>query len=190
MTKKQVWFNDALAAVADLLVYIGEDPSRDGLKDTPFRVVGAMHEMYGGYRVDVGKLFRTFECDCDEMVVVKGIPFASMCEHHMLPFTGVAHVGYVPKGGKVVGLSKIARVVDAYAKRLQMQERMTLEVADAFWTYLQPAGVGVVVEATHHCMSCRGVGKPGATMVTSRLLGVFRDGPARAEFLSLIGGRP
>jgi GTP cyclohydrolase I len=175
-------------AVVRLLEFIGEDPGRPGLTDTPGRVIRSFAEMTAGYGVDVAELLsRTFDDRCDEMVLVRDIDFTSLCEHHLLPFTGVASVGYVP-GERVVGLSKIARLVDVYARRLQVQERMTVEIAAALDLHLSPRGVGVVVRARHSCMGCRGVRKPSAEMVTSALLGVFRDKPeARSEFLALAG---
>lgn len=177
-------------AVTRLLEYVGEDPTRDGLIDTPARVVRALAEMTDGYRVDVEALLtRTFEDRCDEMVVVRDIEFTSLCEHHVLPFVGTASVGYVPRD-RVVGLSKIARLVDVFAHRLQVQERMTVQIAEALQTHLAPLGVGVIVTARHSCMSCRGIRKASAEMVTSSMLGVFRDKPeARTEFLSLTGAR-
>lgn len=186
-----LWFpwehdqGDPEDAVVRMLQFIGEDPTRDGLLETPRRVVKAMREMTSGYQSKVDEILAvTFDVDCDEMVVVKDIPFASMCEHHMLPFTGTATVAYVP-GKRVVGLSKIARLVDAYSKRLQVQERLTTQIADAMVEHLNPKGVGVIIKAHHSCMSLRGVGKAG-TMMTSALRGVMRDKPeARAEFLDL-----
>lgn len=177
-------------AVVRLIEFIGEDPQRAGLVDTPDRVIRAFGEMTEGYKVDVeGLLTRTFEDRCDEMVVVRDIEFTSLCEHHLLPFTGTAAVGYVPKD-RVVGLSKLARLVDAYARRLQVQERMTVQIAEAIETYLDPLGVGVVVAARHSCMGCRGVRKPSAEMVTSSMLGVFRGKPeARTEFLTFVQAR-
>ncbi len=166
-----------------------EDPEREGLQDTPRRVAAALSEMTNGYGEDVADILgTTFETDgYDEMVVLRDIDFTSLCEHHMLPFTGTAAVGYVP-GARVVGLSKLARLVDCFAHRLQIQERMTKEIADAVMEVLQPQGVGVVVSAHHSCMGCRGVRKPGASMVTSCLQGVMRENPAaRAEFLALAG---
>lgn len=172
-------------AVIRLLEYIGEDPNRAGLKGTPERVIRAFAEMTDGYKIDPNSILTTrFEERCDEMVVVRGIEFTSLCEHHLLPFVGVATVGYVPNKD-VVGLSKIPRVVDAFAHRLQVQERLTIQIAETIDECLSPLGVGVVIEARHSCMGCRGVRKPSAEMVTSSLLGVFRDKPeARAEFLS------
>lgn len=178
----------AETAVRDLLVSLGEDPDRDGLVDTPARVVRALRELtMGSYEDPADILSTTFAVDCDELVVVRDIPFASLCEHHLLPFTGTATVGYLP-GERVVGLSKIARLVACFARRLQVQERMTVEIAEAMLTNLNPRGVGVVVEARHSCMSVRGVRSSGS-MVTSSLLGRLRTNPsARAEFLNLRGG--
>lgn len=172
-------------AVVRLLQFIGEDPTRDGLLETPRRVVKAFKEMTEGYDKDIEALLGvTFDVKCDEMIVVKDIPFSSLCEHHMLPFTGTATVGYIPKK-RVVGLSKIARLVDAYGKRLQVQERMTSQIADAMVEHLKPLGVGVILKGTHSCMSLRGIGKAGI-MQTSALRGVMRtDAEARAEFLAL-----
>ena len=157
----------------------------DVLEGTPARWTRALREMTRGYEVDVAGLFRVFEHRCDELVIVRGIDFVSVCEHHLMPFMGRATVGYIPQANKVVGLSKIARVVDAFAQRLQMQERMVQQIADAIEQHLQPKGVGVVAEATHTCMSCRGARKSGASMLTSDLRGALRDSAARAEFLSL-----
>lgn len=175
-------------AVVRLLSFIGEDPTRDGLIDTPSRVVRALAEMTQGYQADVPKLLSTtFDVACDEVVLVRDIDFVSLCEHHMLPFTGTATVGYKP-GARVVGLSKVARLVDAYAQRLQVQERMTNQIADAMVEHLGAEGVGVVLSASHGCMSCRGIRKSGVRMVTSALRGLFReDARARAEFLALAG---
>lgn len=181
----------AEAAVADLLRWVGEDPSRDGLKGTPNRVVRALKEMTAGYGMDPREFLAVqFEKDgYDEMVVLRDVSFHSLCEHHMLPFSGVATVGYIP-GERVVGLSKLARVVECYARRLQIQERMTRQIATALQGSLQPAGVGVIVQAHHSCMGCRGVGQSGSQMVTSALLGAMLEAPeTRAEFLALAGRR-
>lgn len=174
-------------AVKALLRLIGEDPDREGLVDTPSRVVKALQEMTDGYGMDAAEILsRTFEDTCDEMVVVRGIEFTSLCEHHLLPFVGTAAVGYVP-GDRIVGLSKLARLVDCYAHRLQVQERMTGQIADAINLHLHPQGVGVIVRARHSCMGCRGVRKPDAEMVTSSMLGVLRNKPAaRAEFMAMV----
>ncbi len=178
--------NGPTDAVMRLLEFLGQDPKRDGLKDTPSRVVRALKEMTCGYQENPKEILsRVFEEAFDEVVVVRGIPFTSLCEHHMLPFTGTADIGYLPNG-KVVGLSKLARLVDCFSKRLQIQERLTREIAEAIKEYLLPRGVGVVVTAEHSCLACRGVKKPGVEMVTSMMLGIFREKPeARAELLSL-----
>lgn len=171
--------------VRRLLQHIGEDPSREGLVDTPKRVVKALTEMTAGYRLDPAEVLgTTFSDTCDEMIVVSPIEFTSMCEHHMLPFTGRATVGYVP-AERVVGLSKLPRLVDLFAHRLQIQERMTNQIADAIEEHLRPRGVGVILSAHHTCMSCRGVRKQGTQMTTSALRGYMKDDPkARAEFLA------
>jgi GTP cyclohydrolase IA len=173
--------------VTRILEYIGEDPTRDGLIDTPRRVLKALTELTGGYRLNVADILSTtFDVACDEMIVVRKVPFSSLCEHHVLPFHGTATVAYIPgPGGRVVGLSKLARLVDCYARRLQVQERMTTQIADAIEEHLQPLGVGVVITASHTCMSMRGIAKPGE-MVTSKLIGALKDKPeARAEFMGL-----
>jgi GTP cyclohydrolase IA len=174
--------------VESLLVELGEDPERQGLKATPGRVSRALRELTDGYGVHVEDVISNaiFDQDYDEMVVVKDIPFYSLCEHHMLPFFGRCHVGYLPKG-KVVGLSKIPRLVGVFAHRLQLQERMTTEIAEALNGAVAPKGVGVVVEARHLCMEMRGVEKPGGQLITSCMLGTFRRDPrTRAEFLDLV----
>jgi GTP cyclohydrolase I len=174
-------------AVVRLLQHIGEDPTRNGLVDTPARVVSALTELTEGYHLNAADILATtFDEVCDEMVVVRDVPFTSLCEHHMLPFTGHVTVGYIPtEGGGVVGLSKLARLVDVHARRLQIQERMTAAIANDINLHLAPLGVGVVVKATHSCMAVRGVRKAGE-MVTSSLLGVMREDPrARSEFLAL-----
>lgn len=181
---------DAEDSVARLLQFLGEDPKRDGLLETPKRVVKAWGEMTIGYNQDPAKILaKDFDgSGYDEMVAVPNIEFFSNCEHHMLPFAGVAHVAYIP-GARVVGLSKIARLVDCFARRLQIQEKLTAQIAGAIEDCLKPRGVAVVIEAKHMCMSCRGVGKQRASMVTSAMRGAFRDtGPARAEFFGLIRG--
>lgn len=180
---------DLEAAVRTLLEEIGEDPSRDGLRRTPERVRRMYAELTAGYRTDPDALVNgaTFEVDYDEMVVVRDIEFYSLCEHHLLPFHGRAHVGYLPRG-RVIGLSKIPRIVDMYAHRLQVQERLTVQIADLLMECLQPKGVACVVEASHLCTMMRGVRKQGATMVTSSMLGTFRrDARTRGEFMGLIG---
>jgi GTP cyclohydrolase IA len=177
-------------AVAALLELLGEDPSRPGLADTPRRVVAYLAELTAGYREDPGRyLSVAFEEPCDEMVVLAGVRFTSLCEHHLLPFTGTATVGYVPDR-KVVGVSKLARVVEVYARRLQLQERLTRQVAEAITDHLEPLGVGVVLRASHACLACRGALQPDAVMVTSAMTGVMLEKPeARAEFLALAYGR-
>ena len=174
--------------VAQMLVELGEDPRRPGLRATPARVARAMRELTDGYGVSPAEIIADaiFDQDYDEMVLVKDIPFYSLCEHHMLPFFGSCHVGYLPKG-KVVGLSKIPRLVGVFAHRLQLQERFTTEIAEALNEQLAPRGVGVVVEARHLCMEMRGVQKPGGQLITSCMLGTFRkDARTRAEFLDLV----
>jgi GTP cyclohydrolase I len=176
-------------AVRTLLDEIGEDPRRDGLTGTPERVRRMYAELTDGYRIDADALLNgaAFEVDYDEMVVVRDIEFYSLCEHHLLPFFGKVHVGYLPRG-RVIGLSKIPRIVDMYAHRLQVQERMTQEVASFLMERLEPKGVGCVIEATHLCTVMRGVRKQQATMVTSAMLGTFRRDPrTRAEFLAFVG---
>jgi GTP cyclohydrolase I len=180
----------ALEAVRELLRWVGENPDREGLRDTPRRVVDAYLEYFRGYAEDPrAYLARTFEevGGYDEIVMLKDIPFHSHCEHHMAPILGKAHVAYLPSD-RVVGISKLARVVHAFARRLQVQERLTAEIADCISEQLQPRGVGVIVEATHACMTCRGVETPGVTMTTSCMLGVFReDEKTRHELMRLLG---
>jgi GTP cyclohydrolase I len=179
---------DGEDCVRRILQIFGEDASRDGLKDTPRRVMKAWGELLAGYNAKPGEILaRTFEEDSDEMVICRDIDFHSTCEHHLLPFTGTAHVGYLPSKGRVVGLSKMARLVDCFARRLQVQEKLTRQVANAMMEHLEPLGVGVIVVAKHSCMSCRGVQKQNAEMVTSVTLGAFREqNPVRAEFLNLV----
>jgi GTP cyclohydrolase IA len=180
---------EAEDAVRVLLRWAGEDPVREGLRDTPRRVVSAYRDWFGGYAIDPrAYLGRTFEetAGYDEMVVLRDIEFESHCEHHMAPIIGRAHVGYLPTR-KVVGISKLARVVDAYARRFQVQEKMTAEIARCINDVLRPRGVGVVVEAVHECMTTRGVHKRGVSMITSKMLGTFRsDARTRLEFLTFI----
>ncbi len=176
--------------VESLLVELGEDPDRQGLKATPDRVARAMRELTDGYGIKPEDVVAgaIFDQDYDEMVVVKDIAFYSLCEHHMLPFFGSVHVGYLPKG-KVIGLSKIPRLVEVFSHRLQIQEQLTREIAEALNLTLAPKGVGVVVEARHLCMEMRGVEAPGGHMMTSCMLGTFRRDPrTRAEFLALARG--
>ena len=183
---------EAEAAVRTLLRWAGDDPTREGLVDTPGRVVRAYEEFFAGYEVDpVALLERTFEetDGYDEIVLLRDIRLESHCEHHMVPIIGRAHVAYLPHR-RVVGISKLARVVEAYAKRLQIQEKLTAQVANTIQQVLQPRGVAVLIEAAHQCMTTRGVHKPGVTMVTSRMLGAFRDDPTtRREVLAMIGSR-
>ena len=177
-------------AIRTLLRWAGDDPNREGLADTPARVVRAYEEWFAGYETDPEEVLRrTFEetDGYDEMVVLRDIPFESFCEHHMAPIIGKAHVGYLPRK-RVVGISKLARVVEVFAKRLQIQEKMTAQIANTIDAVLQPKGVAVVVEAQHQCMTTRGVHKTGVSMVTSRMLGAFRIDPiTRREFLANIG---
>ncbi len=181
---------EAEEAVRTLLRWAGDDPEREGLLDTPGRVVRAYRQWFRGYEEDpVAMLQRTFEEveGYDEMVVLRDIRFESFCEHHLAPIIGVAHVGYIPTD-RVVGISKLARLVDAYAKRLQVQEKMTAQIANTLMTVLKPRGVAVVMEGEHHCMSTRGVHKHGVSMVTSTMLGGFReDHRTRKEFMDIIG---
>ncbi|SFK88820.1 GTP cyclohydrolase I FolE [Geodermatophilus ruber] len=182
----------AAAAVRELLLAVGEDPDRPGLQDTPARVARAYAESFAGLWQDPAEvLATTFDEDHDEMVLVKDIPMYSTCEHHLVPFHGVAHVGYIPgEDGRVTGLSKLARLVEVYARRPQVQERMTSQIADALADVLKPRGVLVVIEAEHLCMAMRGIRKPGSTTVTSAVRGIFRDSQAtRAEAMSLVLGR-
>jgi len=181
--------HEAEAAVELLLRWAGDDPQREGLRDTPARVVRAFEDWFSGYATDPSSfLTRTFEEveGYDEMIVLQGISFESHCEHHLAPIIGQAHVGYLPSS-RVVGISKLARVVEAYARRLQVQEKMTAQIAQCIQTVLQPRGVGVVIESSHQCMTTRGVHKTGVRMVTSTMLGAFRTGSdTRREFLSAI----
>jgi len=181
----------AAAAVRELLLAIGEDPDRPGLQETPARVARAFHEMFIGLQQQPSDvLTTTFELAHDELVVVKDIEMYSMCEHHLVPFHGAAHIGYIPSAeGRITGLSKLARVVDVFAKRPQVQERITSQVADSVQDLISARGVIVVVEAEHLCMTMRGVRKPGATTVTSAVRGLLRDPATRSEAMSLIQGR-
>ena len=178
------------AAIRTLIRWTGDDPTREGLVDTPRRVARAWKEYCAGYGDDPARhLERVFEevGGYDEIVLLKDIPFQSHCEHHMAPIIGKAHIAYLPRN-HVVGISKLARVLHGFARRLQVQERLTAEVADCIWTNLKPLGVAVVIEATHACMAARGVRTPGVTMVTSRMMGVFRDDDrSRKEVLALMG---
>ncbi len=184
--------DQAEAAVRTLLLWAGEDPSREGLVETPKRVARAYEDWFSGYQEDpILFLKRTFqEVDgYDEIIVLRDIEFESHCEHHMAPIIGCAHVGYLPNH-KVVGISKLARVVEAFARRFQVQEKMTAQIANCIWDVLDPKGVGVVIEAEHQCMTTRGIHKSGVTMVTSQMLGLFRkDARTRAEFLHMIDAK-
>jgi len=178
--------------VAELLEAIGEDPGRDGLQATPRRMAAMYEELFAGAEEDPGRhLTVTFAAEHDEMVMVRDIPFTSLCEHHMVPFIGKAHVAYIPaEDGRITGLSKLARLVDGYARRLQVQERMTTQIADCLEEALEPRGVLVVVEAEHLCMAMRGVRKPGTLTITSAVRGLFRDDPrTRAEAMAFVHGR-
>lgn len=174
-------------SVRRMLQYIGEDPKREGLLDTPKRVVKAWDELFEGYKVDPEKLLTVFESDgYDEMVVLKGIEFVSFCEHHVLPFYGQASIAYIPNG-KVIGISKLARLLEVYSRRLQIQERLCKQITDALDKHLQPLGSACVLEASHSCMTCRGVKKQNSRMITSSLTGTFKtDAAARSEFMQFV----
>lgn len=181
----------AAAAVRELLLALGENPDREGLENTPMRVAKAYNEMFSGLELDAEEVLNTvFDIGHDEMILVKDIELYSTCEHHLVPFHGVAHVGYIPgEDGRVTGLSKLARVVEVFAKRPQVQERLTAQIADALVQALKPRGVIVVIECEHLCMSMRGVKKPGSRTVTSAVRGQMRDSATRAEAMSLIIGK-
>jgi len=187
--RRKVTQEDAEAAVRVLIEWAGDDPEREGLLDTPGRVARSYKELFSGYDSDPREyMARTFEevGGYDELVVLRDIRMVSFCEHHMLPFLGRAHIGYLPKD-RVVGISKLARVVQGFARRLQIQEKLTAEIADAIQEILQPRGVGVVIESEHSCMTMRGVNTPGSRLTTSRLTGVVRDDPrTRQEFLEFV----
>ncbi|MPY12131.1 GTP cyclohydrolase I FolE [Arthrobacter bussei] len=178
-------------AVREILAAIGEDPDRDGLLETPKRVAKAYAEMFAGLHQDAAEVLSTsFDINHQELVLVKDIPFYSTCEHHLVPFHGTAHVGYIPSAdGRVTGLSKLARLVEVYARRPQVQERLTTQIVDAMMEHLKPKGAIVVIECEHMCMSMRGVRKPGAKTVTSAVRGQIRETATRAEAMSLILGR-
>jgi len=179
----------AKEAVKTLLKYIGEDSEREGLLETPDRVIRSYDEIFGGYKMDPTKILKTFKDggeSVDEMVIQRNIHFFSMCEHHMIPFFGVAHVAYVPEN-EIVGLSKLARLVEVFARRLQVQERMTTQITKALMTNLKPKGAACVIQATHLCMVQRGIRKAQSDTITSSLSGCFRAGKTRSEFLHLIG---
>ncbi len=188
-SRNDVSRDEAETAVRTLLRWAGEDPNREGLLDTPKRVAKAYEEWFKGYTLNPDEyMARTFEetCGYDELIVLRDIEYESHCEHHMAPIIGKVHVGYLPNG-KVVGISKLARVVEAYAKRFQVQEKMTSQIANCIQRALQPLGVGVVVEGAHECMTTRGIHKRGVSMITSKMLGSFReDARTRAEFLRFI----
>ncbi len=188
--RRQASREQALEAVRTLIRWAGDDPDREGLVGTPERVIKSYLEYYGGYDVDpIDLLQRTFEevDGYDEMVLLRDIPFESHCEHHLAPIIGKAHVAYMPRN-RVIGISKLVRVVEAYSRRLQIQEKMTAQIANTINEVLEPKGVAVVIEAAHQCMTTRGVHRPGVAMVTSRMLGLFRkDARTRREFLALIG---
>jgi len=182
--------NQALEAVKTLIRWTGDNPEREGLKETPKRVIRSYKDFFSGYNSDpreiLSKKFKEVE-GYDEIIILKNIRLESHCEHHMVPFIGTAHVGYLPRN-KVVGLSKLARLVEAFAKRLQIQEKLTAQIANAIDEVLQPKGVGVIIEASHLCVATRGIHKPDSKMVTSRMLGTFRsDQATRKEFLELVG---
>ncbi|WP_137122248.1 GTP cyclohydrolase I FolE [Segeticoccus rhizosphaerae] len=191
-TPKGIDVDRAERAIRELLIAVGEDPDRDGLQDTPARVARAYGEMFAGMQQDPAKILATtFEMDHDEMILVRDIELYSTCEHHLVPFHGVAHVGYIPnKDGRVTGLSKLARLVDAFARRPQVQERLTSQIADAMVEHLMPQGVIVVLECEHLCMSMRGVRRPGSRTITSTVRGQLRNPATRAEAMGLVlGGR-
>jgi GTP cyclohydrolase I len=179
-------------AAREIIEAIGDDPSREGLVDTPQRLSEMYAELFSGMAVDAGEVLSTgFAAGHHEMVIVRDIPFHSMCEHHFLPFYGVVHIGYIPNSnGRVVGVSKLARVVEIFSRRLQLQERMTKQIADVIMESLNPDGVAVVIQAEHLCMVMRGIKKPGSNVITSAMRGAFEKRPVtRSEFLSLIQGR-
>lgn len=184
----KVFYNDACRALKCLLEYWGEDPEREGLQETPERALRGFAELFAGYHRNPSDLFKTFSSDgYDELVLLREVEFYSTCEHHLLPFFGKAHVAYIPNG-KVVGISKLARLLDIYARRLQIQERLCIQVTKALDEHLQPLGSACILEATHSCMTCRGVSKQHSVMVTSSLTGAFREEPeTRSELLRLIG---
>ena len=189
MAKTEIDQERIQKAVREILEAIGEDPEREGLRGTPGRIGRMYAEIFDGIHIDPRECLKTqfTEDEHNEMVIVRDIPFSSMCEHHMLPFIGKANVAYIPQNGRITGLSKIARVVQGYSHRLQLQERLTSQVADALMDELQPMGVLVTIEAEHMCMSIRGVNKPGALTVTSAVRGIFRSDPrTRSEALELI----
>ena len=182
--------SEFMHSMTKFLSVLGEDPTRNGLIESPFRFAKAMMEYTQGYQQDPREILgKSFDVECDELILVKDIPFNSLCEHHFAPFFGVAHIAYIPENNVITGLSKFARLTDAFAQRLQVQERLTAEIANTIEEVLQPKGVAVIVEATHYCMCGRGVKKPGASTTTSAMRGVFREkDAARAELMQLIKG--
>ncbi len=185
---KTVSKEEVKSALRTILSYIGEDPDREGLLETPDRILRSYDELYGGYRMDAGAVLKSFRDgaeNMDEMVVQRNIPFFSMCEHHMLPFFGVAHIAYVPEN-TIVGLSKLARLVEVFARRLQVQERMTTQITDALMKNLKPKGAACVIQAAHLCMAQRGINKHHSDTITSSIQGCFRDAKTRSEFLNHI----
>jgi len=176
---------EAMQFIKSLLRYIGEDPTREGIQRTPERIVRASKELFAGYSRSPAEVLKPlFTCAYDEMVVLRGIEFYSTCEHHLMPFFGSASIAYIPNG-RVVGISKLARLLEVYARRLQIQEQLTAQIADAIEKHLEPRGTAVFIQAQHLCMTARGVGKQNSIMVTSTLRGCFKDGAPRAEFLAL-----
>lgn len=188
MKKSESLKEGARSNVEHLLSYVGEDPNREGLQKTPYRVVKMFDEIFAGYNQSPADILTTFAADgYDQIVLLKDIELYSMCEHHMLPFVGVAHVAYLP-GDKVIGISKLARLVDIYARRLQIQERLGDQVTSALMKYLKPQGAACIIEAQHMCMRMRGVGKQRSTMVTSSMKGVFREASIKSELMQMIYG--
>jgi len=187
---QQVQVDDAMMGLEQLIKLCGDNPGRNGLEESPFRVVKAFLEYTKGYRMDPEEILgKSFDVVYDELVLVKDIPFNSLCEHHFAPFFGKAHIAYIPQKNVITGLSKFARLVDAYAQRFQVQERLTAQIADTVESVLQPLGCAVIIEAEHYCMCGRGVKKKGAATVTSSMRGVFREkAEARAELMALING--
>ncbi len=176
-------------AIITILRYVGEDPTRQGLIETPDRIIKSYEELFGGYGKDPSSVCKVFNDGAtDELVILKNIPFFSTCEHHGLPFHGLAHIGYLPAGDRIIGASKLARILEIYSRRFQVQERLTQQVTEALDTHLKPLGSGCVIEAVHLCIACRGVRLQGCEMVTSSLTGLLRSSPeVRSEFLRLIG---
>ena len=178
-----------IQVIKEFILWIGDNPDREGLKDTPMRFINSTSELFGGYAINPKEfLKKTFEdiTDYDEMIILKDTPIFSYCEHHLVPFMGKVHIGYIPNK-KIVGISKLARVADAYARRLQIQEKLTLEIASVIQEVLEPKGVGVFIEATHYCVAARGIKKHGSTLVTSKMFGIFKEDPAiRKEFFDAL----